>query len=262
MRPPHPSVAAGRDRTSALQPRSGSPGAARRIPALLLGVTLFLGAGCRSTAPAPVSTVVWERGVAALERPLPGDLAALYKLRSGGSGWLRLSVVTRGDAGRMTVAGAFGSALSLVAWDQEGSATVADLRKGCRVPVTDASAVLGLSRLPLPQAIRLLAGRLPISPNGRIVSFGDGAYRIEGEGWSCRVELAAAPWRVVRVEGPAGPESPRWSIELMRHTGSLPGRLEIRTPSGRRLVLELVRLEWNTAAQLPPLPELPLCPGR
>ncbi len=232
---------------------------ARTAGVLILGATVLAGMGCRSTTPPP-AIESWNQGVAVLERPLPGDLAALYKLRSGSSGWLRLSVLTRGDAGRMTVSGSFGGALSLVAWDGEGSATVADLRKGCRVAVSDASAVLGLSRLPLPQAVRLLAGRLPRSRHSRMVPLGEGSYRVEGEGWSCRIRLAAEPWRVVSIEGPAGPEAPRWRIELERHTGSLPGRLEIETPSGRRVVLELVRLEWNTGTELPALPELPPCP--
>jgi len=207
----------------------------------------------------PLAVGSWDRGVTALERPLPGDLAALYRLRSGGSGWLRLSVLTCGDAGRMTVSGSFGSALSLVAWDGAGEAMVADLKKGCRLPVAGSSAVLGLDRLPLPQAVRLLAGRLPQSRHTRLVPLGQGSYRIEGRGWSCRVQLAAEPWRVVRVEGPAGPEIPRWNVKLGRHTGSLPGRLDIETPSGRRIVLELVRLEWSSGTELPKLPELPPC---
>jgi len=232
----------------------GVPGPAGLACALLLLVVLT-GWGCRSTAPS--KTVAWDDGVTVLEGPLPGDPAALYRLRSGGSGWLRLSVLTRDGAGRMTVSGTFGGALSLVAWDRTGAATVADLKKGCRVAVSDASAVLGLARLPLPQAVRLLGGRMPHSRSSRTVPLGGGMYRVEGTGWSCRVRLASEPWRVVRVEGPAA--TPRWSVELSRHTGSLPGRLEITAPSGRHVVLELVRLEWNTGAALPPLPELPPC---
>ncbi|HHQ47462.1 MAG TPA: hypothetical protein ENK19_01085 [Acidobacteria bacterium] len=229
-----------------------------RPPTLFLAGVLLLAPACRSTAPTTTATD-WREGVASLDRPLPGNLAALYRLRSGSSGWLRLSVLTRAEAGRMTVSGGFGSALSLVAWDG-GEVTVADLRRGCRVAAEDASAVLGLSRLPMPQAIEILAGRLPRSANSRLEPLGGGVFRVEGRGWSCRLQLAASPWRVVHVEGPAGPGRPRWRIDLERHTGSLPGRLEIDTASGKHVVLELVRLEWKSGNELPPLPALPECP--
>ena len=225
---------------------------------LVLAGVLLLAPACRSTAPA-TTAADWQEGVASLDRPLPGNLAALYRLRSGSSGWLRLSVLTRGGAGRMTVSGGFGGALSLVAWDG-GEVTVADLRRGCRVAARDASAVLGLSRLPMPQAIEILAGRLPRSADSRLEPLGGGVFRVEGRGWSCRLRLAAGPWRVVHVEGPAEAAQPRWSIDLERHTGSLPGRLEIDTASGKHMVLELIRLEWKTGNGLPPLPALPECP--
>jgi len=161
----------------------------------------------------------------------------------------------------MTVSGSFGSALSLVAW--EGTeVTVADLKRGCRVSASGASAILGLSRLPLPQAVQLLAGRIPGSSGSRPVPLGNGAFRVEGRGWSCSVQLASNPWRVVHVNGPVEGGVPRWRIGLKRHTGSLPGRLEIERSSGRAIVLELVRLEWKTENRLPPLPTLPPCPDR
>jgi len=191
-----------------------------------------------------------------LSRPLTADLGALYRLRVGRTGGLRLAVLTAGDAGRLTVSDPFGSAVSLAAWSPTESAMLYDLRAGCRLEVKDVSAVLGLGRLPLPQAARLLAGRLPALPDDTVTPVpGANQVMVSGVGWSCRVGLAEDPWRVVSVAGGS------WAIELDRHTGALPGRLELHHVDGRSAELVLVRIEWVIDRRLPAEPDLPTCPA-
>jgi len=189
-----------------------------------------------------------------LSRPLTADLGALYRLRVGRTGGLRLAVLTAGDAGRLTVSDPFGSAVSLAAWSPTESAMLYDLRAGCRMAVANVSAVLGLGSLPLPQAVRLLAGRLPALPVDRVIPIpGANQVVVSDHGWQCRVGLAEDPWRVVSVAGEG------WTIELDRHTGALPGRLQLHHVDGRSAELVLVRVEWAIGRQLPAKPDLPAC---
>ncbi len=220
---------------------------------------VVLAVGCRSAAPPPVIIPAdrMAEGIASLSRPLTADLGALYRLRVGSTGGLRLSVLTAGEAGRLTVSDPFGSSVSLAAWSPTEPAMLYDLRAGCRLAVTDVSAVLGLGRLPLPQAVRLLAGRLPALPDDTVTPVpGVNQVLVSGAGWSCRVGLAEDPWRVVSVAGGS------WAIELDRHTGALPGRLELHHVDGRSAELNLVRVEWAIDRQLPAEPDLPACPER
>lgn len=223
----------------------------------LAGVLVLVSA-CRTAAPpAVIPADRLAEGVATLTRPLTGDLGALYKLRVGSTGGLRLSVLAAGDAGRFTVSEPFGAAVSLAAWSPTGPAILFDLREGCRLTAPDVSAVLGLGRLPLPEAARLLAGRLPALPDDTVVAVpGVNQVMVTGNGWACRVDLAENPWRVVGVAGEG------WKIELDRHTGALPGRLELRHQDGRSAELVLVRVEWAIDRQLPAEPDLPACPAR
>ena len=229
----------------------------RRLAVCALLAPLVVLGSCRTAPPSPTGPV--EAGLRVLRRPLPGDLAALYRMRVPRTGGLRLSVLASGTAGRMTVAEPFGSTVSLLAWDGPGRAVLLDLRSGCRREVGDASEVLGLPGLPLPQAVLLLGGRLPALPGDRVVPEGEGPVRIEGNGFAFRARLAADPWRVVEVEGPGSP--PAWRLTLGAHTVSVPREIHAETRTGRRLELTLVRLEWDTVEQLPPLPELPPCGG-
>lgn len=234
--------------------------AARAFALAPLGLAAALAvSGCR-TATSPVLTADQvQGGLSALTRPLPGDLAALYRLRVPSSGGLRLSVLTKGSAGRMTISEPFGSAASITAWRDGQTPELLDLRRGCRLEVADVSAVIGVARLPLPQAVRLLGGRLPALEGDRIEVSTGGWIEIHGDGWSCRSRVAGDPWRVVEVDGPFGAEPPVWRLRLSHHTSSLPGSIRLDRSDGDWAELELVRLEWNSVKELPELPELPVC---
>jgi hypothetical protein len=54
-------------------------------------------------------------------------------------------------------------------------------------------------------------------------------------------------------------EGSGWKIELGDHTASVPGVVHVQREKGSWAELELVRLEWNAANELPPLPEMPAC---
>lgn len=224
------------------------------VLAALLAVT-----GCRSTTAPVLTTNEVQDAVSVMTRPLPGDLAALYRLRVPSSGGLRLSVLTMGSAGRMTISEPFGSAASITAWAGDRLPELLDLRRGCRLQVGDVSAVIGVARLPLPQAVRLLGGRLPALEGDRIETAPGGWVEVRGDGWSCRARVAAGPWRVVEVEGPLGVEPPGWRLRLSHHTSSLPGFIRLDRSDGDWAELELVRLEWNSVKELPELPQLPVC---
>jgi hypothetical protein len=218
--------------------------------ALLLTVL----AGCRTAAP-PAGGAPLEEGIAALTRPLPGELAALYRLRVPGTGTLRLTVATRGPAGRLSVSEPFAGAVSVAAWDDSASpARLYDLREGCRVEASSLTAVLGVGRLPLPQAARLLAGRLPALEGDRLSLEPEArAVDVAGASSSYRATLAQSPWRVTRVAGDG------WSVALDRHTVSVPGSVRVEHADGRWAELELLRLEWPEDPSLPEEPELPSC---
>jgi len=234
-----------------------SPAAARLVGALAAGVCAL--AGCGTTGPAAQGGG-WNEASAVprLSRPLPGSMAALYRLRVPATGGLRLSVTALEHSGRLSVSERFGSALSITAWDAGAPPVLLDFREGCRLEAGDVSAVLGVGRLPLPQVVRLLGGRLPAVDGDLVETAGGGRLRVEGLGWSCVVTVAADPWRVVEVASESDGEP--WQVRLDRHTASLPGRVRIERDGGDEWAeLELVSLEWGTVEELPDLPELPPC---
>jgi hypothetical protein len=227
--------------------------------AAAVGVVL-LGAGCRSAGlPTDFDRHSVEQAVQELSRPLSGDLGALYRLRVSSSGGLRLSLLTRGERGRMTVSEPFGSAVSMTAWDGAAAPEFFDLRAGCHLPAVELSAVLGVGSLPLAQAVRLLGGRLPAEPGDGVDIGGTGVVTVSGQWGSGRVTLGRDPWRVVLVEQQSSAENGGWKIRLDRHTLSVPGWLRVEGADGRWAELELVRLEWDELDELPPVPRLPRC---
>lgn len=233
-------------------------GATRAVTWIAVGLLLMLElSGCRSTTP-EFTPVDLEAAIENLSRPLPGDPAVLYRLRVSSSGGLRMALLTSGDAGRLTVSEPFGSAVSLTAWTGSQAPTFYDLRKGCRLEAADLGRVLGVSALPLPQAVRLLGGRLPTDVDDRVTPRADGRLLVEGRGWEAIVTVKAEPWRVVSVEE-AGGRKRGWRLELGDHSLSVPGLVRVKNGDGRWAELKLVRLEWNAGGELPSLPELPLC---
>jgi len=146
----------------------------------------------------------------------------------------------------------------LTAWAGATSSTFFDLRQGCRLETADLEQILGIASMPLPQAVRLLGGRLPATDGDRISIRPDGRLVVEGVGWKALIEVAPEPWRVMSVvEEKVGEGG--WKIELGDHTASVPGVVRVQRENGRWAELELVRLEWKAAKELPPLPEMPEC---
>jgi hypothetical protein len=223
------------------------------VPLLLVAAV----AGCRSAAP-ETPYIDLEEAIETLSRPLSGDPAILYRLRVSSSGGLRMAVLTSGESGRLTVSEPFGSAVSLTAWTASLPPTFFDLRKGCRLGASSFKRALGVRAMPLPQAVRLLVGRLPAVPGDRVTPLGEDRILIEGRGWSALVRVAADPFRVLSVED-AGSGNRGWSLELDDHSISVPGFVRVENPDGRWAELDLVRLEWSEHGELPPLPEVPLC---
>jgi hypothetical protein len=224
-------------------------------------VVVVFSAGCRSTVPVVRGDLDLPAAVEALTRPLPGDMAALYSLRVPSSGGLRMSVLTVDGAGRLTVSEPFGAALSVTAWSADGRGEVYDLREGCRFAVDDVAAVLGAGRLPLPQVVRLLGGRLPAVSGDAVRPAGDGRVVVEGSGWACAVTVSPEPWRVVAVDDLLGDEGGAWRVELGEHTSTLPGLVRVKQTDGRKAELRLLKLQWDVAQELPALPALPPCEG-
>jgi hypothetical protein len=225
----------------------------------LAAVLIMAAAGCRSTSPVDVPTTAeLEAAQEQLSRPLSADPAALYRLRIPASGGLRLALLTSGSAGRLTVSEPFGAAISITAWQPEGTSYLYDLRAGCRLPGGDLSRALGVGALPLPQAVLLLCGRLPAAAGDDVLRLADGTLRIEGGGWAGAVELARDPWRVRSIRQADGSE-PGWTVRLDDHVGSIPGIVRIERSDGRWAELELMTLEWNRNVVLPSLPSLPDC---
>jgi hypothetical protein len=194
-----------------------------------------------------------------LTRPISGNLAALYRLRIPSSGGLRLSVLTLADNGRVTISEPFGSAVSLTVWSGAAPPVVFDLRKGCRFITSDVSGVLGVGSLPLPQAVRLLGGRLPATEADLVELRQDGRLRVSSETWQGLVTVTDDPWRVTAVEDLSSEQERSWRVQLRDHTGSVPGWLRVRGADGRWAELELVRLEWDTTEELPTILDLPWC---
>lgn len=230
-----------------------------RLAVLFLSSVLVV--ACRTTAPPVVLTDQQLDEVRSeLTRPVPGNLAALYRLRVPSSGGLRLSVLTLGQEGRATISEPFGAAVSLTAWSEGGRQVVFDLRKQCRFVASSVSGVLEVGALPLPRAVLLLAGRLPALQGDRVEIVGDGGLRVVGDGWQGLVFVAEDPWRVTSVEDRTTGEDKGWRIQLRDHTSSLPGWMKVTGADGRWAELELIRLQWGTIDTLPPMPELPWCP--
>lgn len=218
---------------------------------------LIVVAACTTTAPR-LGSVDLEAARVLLSRPLTADPAALYRLRIPASGGLRLAVMMSGEDGRLTVSEPFGSAVSLLAWEDLQPPTFYDLKEGCRVEAANLEQALGVAAMPLPQAVRLMVGRLPAIAGDEVSENPDGRLLVSGRGWTALVSVAPDPWRVVAVED-GNPDVAGWKISLDDHNGSLPGQIRVKKTGGRWAELDLVRLEWSPSAQLPALPDLPLC---
>jgi len=230
----------------------------RAAASVVLPLLLLLGfAGCQSTAPDTVPADP-EMAIERLNRPLSGDPAVLYRLRVSSSGGLRMSVLTSGEYGRLTVSEPFGAAVSLTSWSGSQQPTFFDLRKGCQIQATELEQVLGVAAMPLPQAVRLFVGRLPATSGDWVAPREDGRILIEGLRWAALATVAPEPWRVVSVEQ-VGAQGRGWRFELSDHSLSVPGFIRVENADGRWAELELVRLEWNEGGELPPTPDFPLC---
>lgn len=230
------------------------------VAAAVAIVVGFSASGCRSSAPPPTQDpTALAEAVDALHRPLSGDMAALYHLRVPTSGGLRLSIVQKGTEGRLTISEPFGAAVSMAAWGGPDKPRFLDLRQGCRVPGTDSSAVFGVRVMPLPQAVRLLGGRMPAVDTDRVLAGEGGRLEIAGDGWSAWVTVAAQPWRITAVEQVTAGGVSGWKVRLDDHSGSVPGWIRVKGANGRWAELKLVRLQWDTVGELPPLPSLPVC---
>jgi len=228
---------------------------------LAFGVVVLLimilgAAGCSSTG-ASTSGADSQQIIEAIERlnrPTAGDMAALYDLRVARSGGLRLSMVTAGRAGRLTISEPFGSAVSLTAWEADSPTVFFDMEKGCRREVHDLEDILGVGALPLEPAARLLGGRLPTTVGGEVRPDGDGAVEVVEDEFVATVRLLSDPWRVVEVWVNQDDRGNGWHLELGSHASSVPGTIRIENPDGRWAELVLKRLEWPTGATLPDLP--------
>jgi hypothetical protein len=234
--------------------RKASPRFAMAAVAIVSAVAVN---GCRTSAPV-FDPVEFETARDALTAPLPGDPAALYKLRVPTAGGLRMALLTSGPNGRLTISESMGSALSVTAWTGSGSGFFYDMREGCRLESADLSRVLGIGAMPLPQAVLLLGGRLPATTSDSVVPTSDSKLLVQGDQWAAEVTLASEPWRVMTVREVAK-GSHGWSIVLGNHTGSVPGTVRLATTHRRWAELELIRLEWHEDGRLPALPEVPWC---
>lgn len=229
----------------------------RRVLSSLAAICAVTFSGCRTSSPV-FDPQDLESARSELTRPLPADPSVLYRLRVSSSGRLRLSVLTSGDAGRLTISEAFGSALSITAWRASAPPRYYDLRESCQLEISDLSQVLGVGAMPLPQAVRLLVGRMPAVADDSVSPVGGSTFLVEGSGWAAEVEVADDPWRVIRVRE-VGESASGWKIVLEDHTGSVPGSVRVKRSDGRSAELELLRLEWNEGGDLPDLPDVPLC---
>lgn len=243
------------------RPRLGRPcgSGTRRLALVAAAACLVLGGACRTTSDLPaIDAVALADARAALSGPLPGDLSALYHLRVPSSGALRLAVLERGGAGRLTVSEPFGGAVSVTAWAPGRPSRVFDLRDGCWHDAGKAAAGLGVTAMPLPQAVRLLGGRLPATAGDRVVERPGVGFEVVGDGWRALVTIAPDPWRVTEVDELAPLGASGWRIRLRDHTVSVPGAVRIEGPDRGWAELELVRLEWGGSG-LPDEPDLPPC---
>jgi hypothetical protein len=229
---------------------------------VLAGVILIQAAfGCASSSVTSPDPQQLTEAIEHLNRPTAGDMAALYDLRVARSGGLRLSILTVGRAGRLTISEPFGSAVSLTAWDGDSPTIFFDMKNGCRREIDDLEEILGVGALPPEPAVRLLGGRLPTTGAGEVGLDGNGAVEVTEDRFVATVRLAADPWRVVEVWVRQDGRSDGWHLELGSHASSVPGTIRIEGPDGRWAELELKRLEWPSGASLPDLPDFPPCGG-
>lgn len=226
---------------------------------ILLSVCILLAAvgGCRSTTPV-LSTGEEQLSAAIREltRPLPGPMAALYRLQVGSTRTLRLAVLADGDWGRMTISESFGSTLSIGAWDEAEGSRVLDMRDGCQLPPRGLAGELGLGEIPMKRIPLLLGGRIPLEEDDHL-DFGrdPGEILIRSDHWQALIRLVPDPWRVCELR------SGEFVVKLSDHSLSVPGRIETRDASGRLIRLDLLRLKWEIGRKPGALPELPLCPA-
>lgn len=214
--------------------------------------------GCGSTAPG-VSANRANEALTILSAPLPNDLSAIYRLRVPKSAGLRMTVLARPDSGRLTVSRSLGSALTTVGWEPTQVPILVDYQEGCSLRSESISRVLGVGSLPLPQAVRLVGGRLPATDRDRVSVQPDGRLLVEGFRWGCLVKVARKPWRVVHVESVRGPSESAWSVRLSKHRGSVPGIVRFESSDDRWAEIELRGVQWNAIAELPGLPDFPPC---
>jgi hypothetical protein len=120
----------------------------------------------------------------------------------------------------------------------------------------DLSELLGVAVMPMPQAVLLLMGRLPAAADDRVEVLSDGRIRITNRKWSAVATLAADPWRVTGLDEGRGDG---WTVGITDHAASVPSQLKITKPGRKWAELELIRLEWHEANELPPRPDLPPC---
>lgn len=227
---------------------------------LAVVAVVVIAAGCRSTSPQAQGrswSPDWsDRAVEVLGRPLPGPMAALYRMRVPSTGGLRLGIIVTGNGhGRMTISEPFGAAVMIAGWDNQREAEVFDLEEGCRLSREQAMAAMGLGALPLDRATRLLGGRLPDRFGDEFRQKQEGVLVITGPDFRAEIEVDAEPWRVVAVR------SAGYTVELDKHTSSLPGRLRIKNRDGDSAELILGTLKWEGPDDLSPLPVLPVCGG-
>ncbi len=231
----------------------------RLFGTLLVASTIGL-VGCRATTEVPVlSADEVAQAVPGLSAPVSGDLSAIYRLRIQRAGGLRMSVLARPDSGRLTISRPFGDAVSAVGWEPNQLPVLVDYREGCSVRAASIMDLLGVGSLPLPQAVRLISGRLPATSADRVTVESNGQLKIVGPDWKCLVFLAPNPWRVTRVESADVPVDSQWSIDLSDHEQVVPKRLRFEGSSERWAEIELRQLQWHPIDNLPAMPEMPPC---
>jgi hypothetical protein len=197
-----------------------------------------------------------------LSRDLPGPIAALYRLRIPSTGGLRLSLLGLDHRGQLSVSEPFGALVSVSTWSDYESATVYDMKAGCRIDGASLDRVFGVASLPMSQALRLLSGRLPSIKGDRIAFGENNTLAVTGDHWKARIWLEEGPWRVVRVEDALNPAEALWSVDLSDHTSTVPGKIRFEHVQTGWAELELVSLQWNQLEALPAAPQLPLCEVR
>ncbi len=225
--------------------------------ALLLSVLMLLApaGGCRSTtAVLSTSEEQLSAAIRELTRPLPGPMAALYRLQVGSTRTLRLALLADGGWGRMTISESFGSTLSIGAWDEAEGSRILDMREGCRLRTTGLSGELGLGEIPIRRIPLLLGGRIPLEEDDHLDLGRDpGEILIRSAHWQALIRLVPDPWRVCEIR------SGDFVVKLSDHSLSVPGRIETRDDSGRLIRLDLLRLRWEIRRKPGKLPEFPLC---